>query len=148
LGWVSASYVVVSNVDSIPVVEAPPPPEVAETPPPATTVGCSLQSQNPPDYTDFAPGVSFDTTWVLMNTGSETWTDDSYDIAYVGAVSNIAFHLSPDLNDLNASVEPGWTYNFTADMLSPSAPGSYGELWQLQSAGTVICQFYVYIDVQ
>jgi uncharacterized protein YraI len=151
-GWVMGSYVYVQNTDSVPVVtDVPPPPEVPPTaPPPPTTsgYGCTLVSQSPADNTTFGQGASFTTTWVLKNTGSVAWDDNATDLGYVGAYNNIRLHTGPDLYDFNTVVNPGSTFNFSVPMLTPYGAGQYGEMWQIQSGGTVICQFYVYITVQ
>lgn len=148
-GWVSASYVYTQNTENVPVVEAPPaPPVVAPAPPPSSTTGCSLVSQNPSDGTVFSPGVSFNTDWVLQNTGDVRWDSGEYDVVYVGAVNNIRLHQGADLYDLATTVEPGSSYEFTVPMIAPYDPGVYGELWQVALGNQPICQFYVYIEAR
>ncbi len=148
LGWVSASWVYTQNTDSVPVVDAPPaPPPVEDTPPPASTVGCAVVQQNPVDGTAIGLSAPFETSWVLQNTGSASWDQNGVDIGFVGAVDNIYLHTGPDMYDLTSTVEPGWTYNISVPMMAPFGPGSFGEMWQVQSGGQVICQFYVYIVV-
>jgi uncharacterized protein YraI len=148
-GWVSASYVVTSNTDSVPVVEAPPAPPVVETtpPPPTAGTGCQLVGQDPVDGTVFAPGSSFTTTWVVQNSGTETWNTE-YDLVYVGAASNVPLHQGSDRYDLSSSVEPGWTYNFSVPMIAPFDPGTYGEVCQVVFGNQTVCEFYVYVQVQ
>jgi uncharacterized protein YraI len=148
-GWVSAGYVVTQNTDSVPVAEAPPPPPTVETtpPPPVSGAGCTLVSQEPADGTQFDPGIGFSTTWVLQNTGSDTWDQGEVDLRYVGAAANIPLHQGSDFYDLAASVEPGATYNFTVSMISPFDPGTYGEVWEVVLGNQPICQFYSYITV-
>jgi uncharacterized protein YraI len=148
-GWVSASWVVTQNTQSVPIVESPTAPPVVETtPPPSGGTGCGVVSQTPADGTVFAAGSPFDTTWVLTNTGEQKWDQSEYDIAYVGAVNNIRLHTGSDRYDLTNTVEPGWTYNFSMPMIAPFEPGVYGELWQLVLGNQPVCEFYVYISVQ
>jgi uncharacterized protein YraI len=148
-GWVSASYVYAQNIETVPVVEAPPaPPTVAPAPPPSSAAGCSLVSQNPSDGTIFSPGMSFSTTWVLQNSATERWDAGEYDIVYVGAVNNVRLHQGADLYDLATTVEPGSSYEFTLPMITPFDLGIYGELWQVSLGNQAICQFYVFIDSQ
>lgn len=163
LGWVSADWVITQNTSAVPVVAAPPapptpppseatPPPTAEAatavPPPATgTPSCSLVSQNPADGTVFSPGTSFNTTWVLQNTGTGNWEAGEVDIRYIAAQNNILLHQGSDVYDLTNTVGPGMTYNFTVPMISPFNPGSYGELWQVAWGGSLLCEFYVYISV-
>jgi uncharacterized protein YraI len=149
-GWVSADFVVTTNTENVPVVESPPAPPPVETrpPPPTSGTGCSVVSQTPSDGSVFAPGASFDTTWVLQNNGSDRWDSGEYDIAFVGAVNNVWMHQGADRYDLTSTVEAGWTYNFTVPMIAPYDPGLYGEMWQVVLGNQTVCQFYVYIEVQ
>ena len=148
-GWVSASYVIAQNTGSVPVVAAPPaPPTVAATAvPPTSGSGCTLVSQTPADGTQVTIGQPFNTTWVLKNTGSNAWDQNSVDISYVGAYNNVQMHTGSDLYDLTANVNSGATYNFTVSMIAPFNAGTYGEGWQVQQGNQVLCQFYVYITV-
>ena len=98
------------------------------------------------DYTQFPAGTSFQTTWVVQNTGSETWGTGN-DVRYMGAVANIPMHQGADIYDLNAEVQISATYNFTVSMIAPSSSGTYGELWEIGGSDNVHCQFYVYIIV-
>ncbi len=149
-GWVSADWVTTQNTGSVPVVASPtPPPTVPTTPPPPTTnAGCALVSQNPVDGTIFAPGASFNTTWVLQNTGTANWDMGEYDIVFAGSANNILMHQGPDGYDITSTVQPGNTYNFTVPMIAPFEPGVYGEAWQVVLGSQTICPFYVYITVQ
>ena len=149
LGWVSASYVTTQNTENVPIVEGPAPPQtVPPAPPPPSSEGCLLVSQDPVDGTVFGAGTSFNTNWVLQNSGSEGWVSGEYDIAFVGAVNNIYLHQGADLYDLASTVEPGSTYAFTVPMIAPFDPGTYGEQWQVVRGNQSVCQFYVYIKVE
>jgi uncharacterized protein YraI len=148
LGWVSADWVTTQGTENVPVVESPPaPPAVQPTPPPTGTTGCVLVAQTPADGTVYPIGTPFDTTWVVQNTGTETWNTQDYDVAFVGALNNVYLHTSADRYDLSAAVAPGATYNFTVPMLAPFGPGQFGEMWQVILGNQTICQFYVYITV-
>ncbi len=147
-GWVSAQFVIAQNTGNVPVVQAPPPPPtVAAVPPTSITTGCALVSQSPADGTQINVGQPFNTTWVLKNTSSNAWDQNSVDIVYAGAYNNVQMHTGSDLFDLSANVNAGATYNFTVSMIAPFNAGTYGEGWQVQQGNTVLCQFYVYITV-
>lgn len=148
-GWVSAQYVIAQNTSNVPVVQAPPPPPtVAATAiPPTTGSSCALVSQSPADGTQINVGQPFNTTWVLRNTGSNAWDQNSVDITYVGAYNNVQMHTGSDVYDLTANVNSGATYNFTVSMIAPFNSGQYGEGWQVVQGSQVLCQFYVYITV-
>jgi uncharacterized protein YraI len=148
-GWASAQYVIAQNAENVPVVTAPPPPPTvaATAVPPTSGSGCMLVSQSPADGTQITIGQSFNTTWVLKNTGSNAWDQNNVDISYVGAYNNVQMHSGSDLYDLTANVNAGATYNFTVSMIAPFNAGNYGEMWQVQQGSQVLCQFYVYITV-
>ena len=147
LGWVSASYVIPQNTSSVPVVAAPPaPPPVPQAPEGVTGPLCSLDSQSPANGTTYTIDTPFTATWVLVNTG-EKWSDGEVDLRYLGAYNNIQMHTGGDVYDLEASVQPGKTYNFSVPMIAPWNTGTYGELWEVGSGSKTICQFYVYITV-
>lgn len=148
-GWVSAGYVYTQNTENVPVVEASAlPPTAPATPPPSGSTTCQLVSQNPSDGTVFSPGMSFTTTWVLQNSGTDKWDAGEYDLTFAGAVNNIRLHQGADLYDLATSVEPGSSYEFSVPMIAPFDPGVYGELWQVVLSNQTVCPFYVYIEVQ
>lgn len=147
-GWVSASYVVTVNTDSVPVVDAAPPPVVESTPVPPATVACQLVSQSPADGSTYTIGSPFTTTWVLQNMGSANWEQSVYDVRFTGAVNNVGLHTGADMYDLTFTVDPGQTYSFSVPMLAPTYMGQYGEAWEIVSGdGTVACYFYIYITV-
>jgi uncharacterized protein YraI len=148
-GWASAQYVIAQNADNVPVVAAPPPPPTvaATAAPPTSGSGCTLVSQSPADGTQVTIGQSFNTTWVLKNTGANAWDQNNVDITYVGAYNNVQMHTGSDIYDLTANVNSGATYNFSVSMIAPFNAGQYGEMWQVQQGSQVLCQFYVYITV-
>ena len=47
-----------------------------------------------------APGTSFNTTWVLQNTGTGNWEASEVDIRYIAAQNNILLHQGSDRYDL------------------------------------------------
>jgi hypothetical protein len=106
-----------------------------------------LVSQSPEDYTQFAAGTGFDTTWVLQNTGTGTWGTGAIDIRYLGAVNNNLMHQGADANDLAVDVPSGSTYDFTVSMIAAYDTGTCGELWEVGVGSASLCQFSVYITV-
>lgn len=149
-GWVSADWVLTQNTGNVPVV-APPaaPPTIEATPPaPSPTFGCVLIAQSPTDYTQFTPGAGFSTTWVLQNTGFGIWTANDVDVRYAGSVANTPMHQGSDTYDLGIDVPTGASYNFSVPMIAPYTSGTYGELWEIALGNTVLCQFYLYIQVK
>lgn len=144
LAWVNAGYVVTENTENVPVVEAPPPPDVA--PPPSGSTACALVSQSPTDGAIVAPGASFDMTWTLQNVGSTTWDENTTDVNFIAAAGGTRLS-STDLLDLTQSVSPGSTYSVVVSMMAPSSSGQYGETWSINENNASFCQFYNIIDV-
>jgi len=144
LAWVNAGYVVTENTENVPVVEAPPPPDVA--PPPAGSRACVLISQSPTDGTLMAAGKSFDMTWTFQNVGSTTWNENTTDVGFVAAAGGVRLS-SVDLLDLSTSVKPGEKYSVVIPMKASSSAGQFGETWSINENSTNFCQFYNIISV-
>ncbi|HKY84968.1 MAG TPA: NBR1-Ig-like domain-containing protein [Anaerolineales bacterium] len=143
LGWVGSSYVVALNADSVPVIQSEACPEVP-VPPPAE-YACSLESQTPADHTQLSPETVFEITWVVMNTGNEAWTDAVLQFIMSGAGGPL--HTGPDSTDIPDGVGAGDTYDANVPALVPTDAWAYGELWQILSGDTAVCEFWVIIDV-
>jgi uncharacterized protein YraI len=146
LGWVSASYVTTANTSGVPVATPPPAPTV---PPESTTPtgSCALLAQSPADYTVMAPDTSFTASWTLKNTGTTTWSTDSYDVRYLGA-NSLPFHQGADGYDFASNVEPGWDYLVSIPMIAPANTGTYGEAWGIVQGSNTVCTFWIWIEVQ
>jgi hypothetical protein len=146
--WVSADWVYTANTGSVPVVDAPPPPptDVSTTPPPANS--CVLVSQDPADYTTFPTSTGFGMTWVLQNTGTQPWDQNSTDLVYLGAMNGQRLHQNYDLYDITQTVEPGANYTVSGSLITPATPGQYGEAWSLVSNGVTVCTFWIIVNAQ
>ena len=138
LAWVNAGYVATENTENVPVVEAPPSPDVA--PPPSDTTACVLVSQSPADGAIVAAGNSFDMTWTFQNVGSTTWDKNTTDVNFVAAAGEVRLS-SIDLLDLSTSVKPGESYSVVVPMQAPGSAGQYGETWSINENNTSFCQF-------
>ena len=147
LAWVSANFVVAQNTGNVPVVNAPPPPPTVPAVPPIAIEGCSIVSQTPNNGAMFTADTPFTTTWLLQNSGSETWDSTSLGIRFVGAQNDVQLHTGPSFFNLSTNVNPGNMYNFGVSMLAPFSAGSYGEVWELVNGNSQLCQFSVYITV-
>jgi uncharacterized repeat protein (TIGR01451 family) len=105
------------------------------TPPPPSS--CTDKAQfiadvTVPDGTSFPPDTAFTKTWRLKNIGTCTWTT-AYDLVFVSGSQMSA----PSSVPFTASVPPGATVDLSANMISPSAPGTYQGNWMLQNASGV-----------
>ena len=106
---------------------------------PAATVsladGCNnsayVSDVTVPDGTVFRPGVDFEKTWRLQNTGTCTW-DDGYSLVFISGdqaldPSNFAFDQSAEF------VEPGESADITVDLTAPNTAGTYTANYRMQS---------------
>ena len=149
VAWVSADWVTTANTSGVPVVAAPPPPptNVETTPPPSSQ--CVLVSQDPADYTTFPPRTGFGVTWVLRNTSDSAWGEGEVDLVYLGAINGQRLHQNYDLYDITQTVQPGEEYTVSGGMITPDAPGQYGEAWALrQGSENILCSFWIIVNVQ
>lgn len=146
--WVAVDWVITANTGNIPVVAAPPPPstEVPTTPPPANQ--CVLVSQDPADYTEFPTSYGFGMTWVLQNTSSSPWNQESTDLVFLGALNGQRLHQNYDMYDITTTVQPGETYTVSGGLITPATPGQYGEAWSLVSNGATVCTFWVIVTAK
>ena len=144
LAWVNAAYVITENTEDVPVVEAPPPPDVA---PLSSTTACILVSQSPADGTIMSPGTPFEMSWNLQNVGSSTWDENTTDANFISAAGDTRLS-SIDVLDLGTSVTPGSSYSVVVPMTAPSSAGQYGESWSVIEVDNIFCQFYNIINVK
>jgi uncharacterized protein YraI len=148
VAWVSASYTYAQNAASVPVVEAPPTPPAVSPDNPITVGSCALLSQTPADKTQFSPGETFETTWVLQNTGNTAWDQAQALIRFLGAYNGESLHTGTDIYNLPATINSGWNLPVTIPMLAPDQPGIYAEQWGVSLGSTVVCPFFVVIEVK
>jgi len=145
-GWVSAYYVTTTNTGSVPVVEAPPKPELPIEPP--TSNSCTLIAQNPPDETRMPTNSVFQTSWTLQNSGSTPWISPDFSVHYIGS-SHVPLHAGADYYRIKTLVEPGQTYTVTVPMVAPAEQGEYTELWGIfQANGDSVCEFFIKVVVR
>ncbi len=82
-----------------------------------------------PDNTVFNPNTSFTKTWKLKNIGSCTWTTDYSATYFNGDPMSAVFPVK-----LTSSVAPGQTIDVSANMVAPTAAGTYKGNWKLQTS--------------
>lgn len=84
-----------------------------------------------PDGTVLKPGVNFDKTWRIQNTGTCTW-DDGYKLVFIGGDKALdPYNLEFDRAD--EFVAGGETVDLTVELTAPLAEGEYSATWQMQS---------------
>jgi hypothetical protein len=82
-----------------------------------------------PDGTGAAPGVVFDKTWRIKNTGVTTWTS-AYSLVYVDGDKM----SGPDSVAIPNEVRPGETVDITVRLTAPQKAGSYQTFYRLRNA--------------
>ncbi len=94
----------------------------------------SLIYETYPAGTVISPGISFDKSWTLSNTGTTTWSS-SFQLQYVNGSLSKSHPNIPVLGN----VAPGQSYSFSVPMQAPGATGLFQEEWKLVngSGGTV-----------
>lgn len=117
-------------------------PTITLAPPPYQ---CTIKSISPAYGKSFSPEDDFDGRWVLLNSGSEIWDQDSIDVYYKSGEKMFKFD---DLYDLPSTVRPGESITIIVDMKAPKTAGSYTTTWGLSNAGSGFCTFSVSINVK
>lgn len=143
-GWAAAGYVTTANTGSVPTVPAEP----CSNPgvPPPNYYACILKGQSPLDYSALAPGAAFDMTWTVTNTGSTPWTKNVGNFVQAGQTGKL--HTGADsVGPLADDIQYGKSLTLTVPAVAPSKSGTYGELWEVNANGTVVCQFWMIIQV-
>jgi len=105
---------------------------------------CTVAKQSPTDGTSFKPGTEFTTSWTLENTSESTWDRGSTDLKFK---AGDAMYKNTGIADLPVSVGPGKSVDITVTMIAPATPGYHITYWTMVSGSTVLCTFYVEINV-
>ncbi len=87
-------------------------------------------SETYPDGSNVAPGVTFQKSWELQNSGTTTWTTDYKLILVSSSSSSLG---SPDVIPLSKVVNPGETIDISVLLTAPQTPGQYKVTWRLQN---------------
>jgi len=85
------------------------------------------------DGTKIAPGVAFNKTWTVRNTGTCTWT--SYSLVNVDTGSD-PFGATSPVPIAGGPYPPGSLVTLTVPMTAPTTPGVYKSNWKLSDGGT------------
>lgn len=136
LADLAQQYLELEQGELIPVT--PEPPVVTPQPTPA---GCidgmeyvadlTMNDQNMTAPPVLAPGQSFQKAWRVRNTGTCTW-NSSYALAYVtGNVPAARMGGTPVF--VQGEVLPGQTYDFRANLVAPTSPGTYQGFWEMRN---------------
>jgi hypothetical protein len=99
-----------------------------------------------PDDTVFKPGVNFDKTWRIQNSGSCTW-DDGYQLVFVSgdrAMDPTNFVI----DESSEFVESGETIDMTVELTAPLADGTYTANYRMQTDNSVFFGETIYVRIK
>ncbi len=118
----------------------PPPTAAPVTQPPSCALNATFVSDvTIPDGTVIAPNSPFVKTWAVQNSGTCAWSA-GFNLVFISGARMAAPSPSPI-----SPTAPGQTTNLSLNMISPSAPGTYQGVWQLQAPNGAL--FGTRIDV-
>lgn len=112
----------------------------------AASGNCTLLSVSPAFLTSFYPNQETDFSWTVRNDSGVTWTDDTYDIAYIGG-TNMLKNKDIIRRDFPYDVFPGNSLSFTVDAVLPSAPGRYTMTYGVVQNYEIVCSMDVTVYV-
>lgn len=101
----------------------------ASNPAPAEDAASFVDDITIPDGTGAAPGVVFDKTWRIKNTGVTTWTT-AYSLVWLDGDKM----SGPENIPMPKEVRPGETVDITARLTAPQKAGSYQTFYRLRNA--------------
>lgn len=88
-------------------------------------------SETVPDNTRMQPGERFRKTWLLSNSGANTWTG-AYELYLVSSVPDGEDMHSPHAEPIAALVAPGEQVEVGVDLIAPQADGVYTVYYTLR----------------
>jgi hypothetical protein len=107
--------------------------------------GCDVNSKSPKDFTEYPPEFEFDASWVVENTGVNTWETDTHDFQFI---EGDKLHKYNDIIDIHEDVEPGEATEFSLDLIAPLEKGKYSAIWGVvDSSDRIVCTVAVFINV-
>ncbi len=118
---------------TLPPIASPTLPPRQPTPTPTACVNDSkfVEDLSVPDGTHFPPGVAFDKSWRIQNTGTCPW-DTTYQYRLISGVSLVGQNIT-----LPNTVKPGESIDITIKMVAPMTAGTYRGQWRLFAPGNV-----------
>lgn len=135
-----------------PISTATSPPPTAEVVPPTSCVDSmafvqdlNLNDQNMTAPPSIAPGLAFQKSWRIRNTGSCTW-DSNYMLTPVdGNVPQARMGGQP--TPIRGQVLPGQTYDITVDLVAPLTPGVYQGFWTMRNRNGLLFGDRIWVGI-
>jgi hypothetical protein len=110
-----------------------------------TAIFCSIRSSAPGEDSPVSPGASFNARWVAVNTGSQTWAQNQFEIMYWSGTR----FAGQQKKSLPFDVGTGSDITIvTGAMNAPSNPGTYRAVWAVVKGFTPYCLMPVTVVVK
>jgi uncharacterized protein affecting Mg2+/Co2+ transport len=90
-----------------------------------------IKDETIPDGTCMAPGTTFAKTWSIRNNGSVTWNTAYMASMFANDPSSPAINGDGTIA-VKVPVAPGAIWKYTANLIAPSATGTYTQSWKMQ----------------
>jgi uncharacterized protein affecting Mg2+/Co2+ transport len=90
-----------------------------------------IKDETIPDNTCMAPGTTFAKTWSIRNNGSVTWNTAYMASMFANDPSSPAINGDGTIA-VKVPVAPGAIWKYTANLIAPSATGTYTQSWKMQ----------------
>jgi ABC-type amino acid transport substrate-binding protein/heat shock protein HslJ len=142
--------------EEIPPIPTPDPSQPTPTPPPVAPGPCvdamayvsdlNLDDQDMESPPQMAPGQEFQKGWRVRNSGTCTW-DSTYSLTPVGG-NNPAARMGGVPAPVQGQVQPGQTYDFYVDLVTPLAPGIYQEFWTMRAPSGILFGDRIWVGVE
>ncbi len=87
--------------------------------------------QSPADETKIAPGTTFEMSWTIKNTGTDTWQKD-FTIQFFSGNRIGGGIFTDNSYDFGKEVKPGETITLTVEMSVPDTEDTYYSWWKLK----------------
>jgi hypothetical protein len=107
-------------------------------------LNCSI-TKTTPNGDRMAAHTDFDARWTVKNTGTDTWTKESFDYKYVSGQKMQKYN---DAYDFKTDVASDDTIDIIVDMIAPDKTGSYSATWAIMKGSTRVCTMTVNIIVK
>jgi hypothetical protein len=105
---------------------------------------CLVLGSVPPRDSVQKPGRDFWVTWTVMNTGTETWSNNAIDFAYASGYRT----EQRQLQDLPRSVKTGDAIDLKILLTAPNNPSTYNAIWALQVGRKPFCHMKIVFTVK
>jgi hypothetical protein len=96
---------------------------------------CRITEKGPPIGTLIRHKSKFYVSWLIVNSGTKTWTPNTIDFVYTGGYRNDEMHIQ----DLSLTIPPGKSIKMKVLLTGPKTPGTYNVFWSLKVGNTLFC---------